>query len=134
MTRDEVLRMLSIAQREARMLRHKYIRCEHLLLAVLKAGDEDTRALMARMGLTYDGLLAQISALKRPVCAADARFKLGAGTRRALQTARKQAGERPIASGDLIYGVVSRSPLVRRLLARLDVDTDALLTALYARA
>lgn len=105
----------SLALEEALMVKHKYIRSEHLLLALLRMPDARAALELGGAGIGYDAVAAQVRALTRPVCAADERHELSANAARIMQTAR----ETPDApSRALLYTLVRQSPLVRKLLTR----------------
>ncbi len=105
--------LLTQARAEARRVLHKYVRSEHLLLALLRITDPALREELQRVGMTYEAVAQQVSSLARPVCAADEKQTLSANAERIVQVAQ---GSDEDASRALLRALVLRSPLVRKLL------------------
>lgn len=108
---------LAQAQAEAQRFGHKYVRTEHLLLALLAEPDSGLRQRLDAAGLDYAGFSALVAGLNCPVCGAEATLELSAGAKRALEAARHFASGESPDSVHLLRGILQVSPLVRELLA-----------------
>lgn len=124
--------LMARARQQAARYRHKYIRSEHLLLALTEQPDAAVARYLRRAGVDHDALAGQVAALRRPVCAADEQMVLAAAADRALQAAREYAGQADPPPLSVLYGVLRMSPLVRRILSGLGADPAALLEQLEA--
>ena len=72
------------AQAEARRFRHKYVRAEHLLLALLYQSDSPAAKRLQAAGISYAGFSAHVARLNCPVCGAEEKLVLAEGARRAV--------------------------------------------------
>jgi ATP-dependent Clp protease ATP-binding subunit ClpA len=109
--------LLALAQAEARRFRHKYVRAEHLLLALLRQTGSPAAQRLQAAGVTYAAFSARVSGLNCPVCAAEEKLELAEVAKRAVQAAQRFAGQVPPDSLDLLRGILQVSPLVRKMLA-----------------
>lgn len=119
---------LHLAREEAQRHRHKYIRTEHLLLALLRQPETSTHQQLTTAGLTYDAFAGHVGTLARPVCAADETLELAAGSVRALQTALQLAGDDAPDNGHLLRGILQNSPLSRRILTTMGINVEQLIS------
>jgi ATP-dependent Clp protease ATP-binding subunit ClpA len=99
--------LLELAREEVRRFRQKYIRCEHLLLALAR--------LDSSLDLDYEALSAQIAKLPYPTCGAEEKLELANGAQRALDAARKQTSGDKLDSQVVLQNILRYSPLARRI-------------------
>jgi hypothetical protein len=59
----DVKKTLELSLREALRLGHNYIGTEHLLLGMLRNGDDDAVEVLTRLGVTHDGIEAAVLAM-----------------------------------------------------------------------
>jgi hypothetical protein len=109
---DELLRL---ARGEVRRFRQKYIRCEHLLLALAR--------LDSSLNLDYEALSERIAALPYPTCGAEEKLELANGAQRALDAVQKYEGR--LDSQQLFESILHHSPLVRRMVSDISQSRDA---------
>lgn len=117
--------LLCRAQAEARLHRHAYVRAEHLLLGLMADEDGVVNRFLTSYGVSADAVRAEINALARPVCAAEAHMTLAAVTERSILWAAGQEGNAPFDLR-LLEGILRYSAVVRDLLERLGVDCQSL--------
>lgn len=122
--------LIPIAQNEAQQFRHKYIRAEHLLLALLRLPVDPASNLLQQHGIDYAALAARVHELSCPLCEAEETLELANGAVRALQIAQSTAGDEPLHGGHVLGGILQVSPLVRALLTELGVKLATLIPAL----
>jgi ATP-dependent Clp protease ATP-binding subunit ClpC len=115
------LRVLTLAQEEARRLNHGYLGTEHVLLGLLREPDGAAARLLADLGVGLDNVRARVEAIvgmgaadltsgrcRRPAAAGELRFAPRA--KRVLQRAAEEADRRHDARvGDLhlLLGIVA---------------------------
>jgi ATP-dependent Clp protease ATP-binding subunit ClpA len=109
--------LFALAQAEARRFGHKYVRAEHLLLALLRQPENQAAQRLQAAGVTYAAFSTRVAGLNCPVCAAEEKLELAAVAKRAVQAAQRFAGHVPPDSLDLLRGILQVSPLVREMLA-----------------
>jgi ATP-dependent Clp protease ATP-binding subunit ClpA len=118
--------LIPLAQHEARQGGHKYVRAEHLLLALLQLPRDPAYALLQAQGVDYATLAGAVRGLPCPVCAAEPSLELANGAQRALQSAQALAGAATLHGGHILSGIVQVSPLVRSLLTQVGVELPLL--------
>src|SRR5687768_9528358 len=101
--------LLEVARGEVRRFRQKYIRCEHLLLALAR--------LDSSLDLDYEALSAEVAKLPYPTCGAEEKLELANGAQRVLDAARKQTSDDKLDSHVVFQNILHTSPLVRRILS-----------------
>ena len=116
--------ILALARDEARRYRHRYIRGEHLLLALYRDGGPAAAALRAA-GVEEARLDRAVAAMPCPTCEADEKLTPSATARRALELA-----EQPVTPSRLLDALLNHAPLVRKLLAEIDVSAQDVWRAL----
>jgi hypothetical protein len=99
--------ILEFAREEVRRYRQKYIRSEHLLLALLRL-DEN-------LPIPYATLAARIEHLPYPTCGAEETLELAAGAKRILVQSY-QHGQGELDSQTLFAAILDNSPLLRRII------------------
>ena len=99
--------LLAFAREEVRRFRQKYIRCEHLLLALAR--------LDSALDLDYATLSSEIAKLPYPMCGAEEKLELANGAQRALDAARKQIYDDKLDSQIVLQNILRYSPLARRI-------------------
>lgn len=98
--------LLTLAREEVRRFRQKYIRCEHLLLALLR--------LDTSLEVDYDRLAQHVAQLPHPTCGAEEKLELANGAQRAL------AAVQELDSKMLLGSLLQQSPLLRRIMVEID--------------
>jgi ATP-dependent Clp protease ATP-binding subunit ClpC len=120
--RSDVVR----AQEEARALGHNYVGTEHLLLAFVAAGE----SLATKLGLTYDGVLAQVlTIIGRGEGAAPGAMRFTPRTKKVLELALREALKRGGGvTSDLVLLAIAREGegVGAQILLSFDVDADAI--------
>lgn len=107
------------ARKEARINHHKYIRTEHLLLALLTVSDRQQSA------VNLDCIRDAVSAMRCPTCDAEERMELSASAQRAYKLAQEAASPQPVQAHHLLVAILNSSGTVGRLLASCDIDAEA---------
>ena len=102
--------LLTIAREEVRRFRQKYIRCEHLLLALLRLDES--------LPIDYDRLAEHIAQLPYPTCGAEETLELANGAQRALSTVPE------LDSKMLLENLLQHSPLLRRIVENIDAASQ----------
>ena len=110
--------LLDIARGEVRRFRQKYIRCEHLLLALVQLDDS--------LGLDYAALSERIAELPYPTCGAEEKLELAQGAQRALDAVRRSATEDGLDSQVVLQSILQNSPLVRRIVSEISQDKNSI--------
>lgn len=118
--------LIARARHEARAFQHKYIRTEHLFLAVLHQMSSNHQHVLSEHGLTYDCFQAEVATLSCPVCAANETMILTPSAQRSLIRAQQHCQCARPDNTLLLSSIIETSPLVRRLLQQCSVDTDHL--------
>lgn len=111
--------LLTFAREEAQHYHHKYIRTEHLLLALLRMADD---SLIDMWGLNPHRLKKAVGGLNCPICAAEEKMELSAGASRALDTAKSLAGDGVLHPNHVLRGIIQLSPTVRNLMLSCDIN------------
>jgi len=107
------------AREQAKQHHHKYIRTEHLLLALL-AKDE----MVADMPVSLDiaCIRQSIAMMRCPTCDAEEKMELSASAQRAYELAQNIASSQPMKFQHLLYGILQSSSTVQRVLESCNVD------------
>ena len=110
------------AREEAKRYQHKYIRTEHLLLALLNMG-----ALENILPIFDTTCIHQAVAVMRcPTCSAEEQMELSASAKRAYQLAESYASSHRMQSRELLLGILESSQNVPRLLSSCGVNVSDL--------
>lgn len=116
--------LLSLAREQAQAHHHKYIRTEHLLLALLSMVDTATHRVW---GLNLSQLTQALESLPCPTCAAEEKLELSAGASRALEMAESLSDDGKLYPNFVLIGIIQMSPTVRNLMASCDINCMRLL-------
>ncbi len=108
--------LITQARDEAKRYHHKYIRTEHLLLALLRLGWLELSE--ANIKCLYDA----VAVMRCPICSADEKMELSASAVRAYQLAETYAGDGQIDVEHVVLGLLQSSLTVSRLLASCDMN------------
>ena len=104
--------LLDLSRREVRRFHQKYIRSEHILLALLNLDS----SCADEFQITYEELSSAIAKLPVPTCGAEEKLELAMSAKRALSIAQNQSeAENNIDTGVLLTAIIKNSPLLRRL-------------------
>lgn len=116
--------LIEHARDEAKRYHHKYIRTEHLLLALLRDVD---------LPIDVDRIRLSLSVMQCPTCDAEEQMVLSASAQRAWHLAKDYAGGHPITEQHLLLGILQSSLTVQRLLASYGLDTPALIADIESK-
>jgi ATP-dependent Clp protease ATP-binding subunit ClpA len=103
----------TIAREEARRFHHKYIRSEHLLLALLRLSTMQTP-------LSYEEASQAIQGMRCPTCGAEEKLIFAEGAKRAMAHAKALAGDGEVSAEHVLAGILAYSPIARKLLGDSD--------------
>lgn len=112
------------AREEARRYHHKYIRTEHLLLALVAHYD---------MSLDMTCIRSSVGLLKCPTCSAEEQMELSASALRAWQLAEGYAGEQTVTVNHVLLGILQSSLTVPKLLETCNIDVPMLVANLESK-
>ena len=98
-----------LASEEARRFHHKYIRSEHLLLALLRLSNTQTP-------MSYEEASQSVHEMRCPTCGAEEKLIFAEGAKRAIAYAKELAGEGEVSAEQLLAGIKAYSPIARKLL------------------
>jgi ATP-dependent Clp protease ATP-binding subunit ClpA len=99
----------TLAREEARRFHHKYIRSEHLLLALLRYPD-------FALPIRYEDASLALSEMQCPTCEAEEKLIFAEGAKRAIAHAQDLAGSGKLSAEHILAGIVAYSPIARKLL------------------
>jgi len=116
--------LLKHAHQEAGRFNHKYIRTEHLLLALLHDRQLGHNQAVEPLGLTYTTIEAAVGSLRCPICAAEDTMELSAAAKRILEQIDM---DKP---AQMMMQLIHSSSMVRKLLADSQIDLHRVLDAL----
>jgi hypothetical protein len=102
--------LLTLAREEVHRFRQKYIRCEHLLLALLR--------LDTSLEIDYDQLAKRIAQLPYPTCGAEETLELANGAQRALTAIQESDSEM------ILQSLLQHSPLLRRIIENINAASQ----------
>jgi ATP-dependent Clp protease ATP-binding subunit ClpA len=102
-----------LAREEARRFHHKYIRSEHLLLALLRLSNVQTP-------VSYEEASQSVNAMRCPTCGAEEKLIFAEGAKRAIAHAKELAGDKEVSAEQLLAGIKAYSPIARKLLGNGD--------------
>jgi ATP-dependent Clp protease ATP-binding subunit ClpA len=97
------------ARDEARRFHHKYIRSEHLLLALLRMSNIQTP-------VSYEDVSQAVNEMHCPTCGAEEKLIFAEGAKRAIAHAKELAGDSEVSAEQLLAGIKAYSPIARKLL------------------
>ncbi len=116
--------LIAQARDEAKRYHHKYIRTEHLLIAVLHSGD---------LGLDVDCIQAAIAFLRCPTCDAEEQMILSASAQRAWELAESYADGQLLTHEHVLLGILHSSLTVRKLLESCDMEVSTIVADLEGK-
>ena len=99
----------SLAREEARRFHHKYIRSEHVLLALLRVAN-------GQMPISYEDVSQAVNEMRCPTCGAEEKLIFAEGAKRAIAHAKELAGDGEVSAEQLLAGIKAYSPIARKLL------------------
>jgi ATP-dependent Clp protease ATP-binding subunit ClpA len=102
-----------LAREEARRFHHKYIRSEHLLLALLRLSN-------MQAPISYEEASKALSEMRCPTCGAEEKLIFAEGAKRALAHAKELAGEGSLTNEHVLAGILAYSPIARKLMGEYD--------------
>jgi ATP-dependent Clp protease ATP-binding subunit ClpA len=108
----------TVAREEARRFHHKYIRSEHLLLALLRFPE-------AQAPIRYEDAANALSEMRCPTCDAEEKLIFAEGAKRAIAHAKELAGQGELSAEHVLAGIVAYSPIARKLLLNRRDTEDA---------
>lgn len=114
---------MTLAHEEAKRHRHKYIRTEHVLLALI---DYDSTRDELNLHVPTDCIRKAIAMMHCPTCDAEEKMELSASARRAIERIQSPASLQPITVLHLVYSILQSSVTVPRILSTCGVDITAL--------
>lgn len=128
---DSAREAITLAQDEARELRHNYIGTEHLLLGLLHVRDASGTEMVRMIGLDLETGRAQIRhTIGRGVAASSGHIPFTERAKRALGEAAREANRlrhRSLTPSHLLLGLLSdEDNLARRVLTESGIDPDDL--------
>jgi ATP-dependent Clp protease ATP-binding subunit ClpA len=99
----------TLAREEARRFHHKYIRSEHLLLALLRMAN-------GQIPISYEDVSQSVNEMRCPTCGAEEKLIFAEGAKRAISHAKELAGDGVVSAEQLLAGIVAYSPIARKLI------------------
>lgn len=115
--------LINRARDEAKRYHHRYIRTEHILLALLEFADESTRN---RWGIDRDCIRQRVALMPCPTCNAEEKMELSASASRAFALAQNLAEEQILTLDNWLTGILQSSHTVQNSLSACGVDIHAL--------
>ena len=112
------------AREEAKRYHHKYIRTEHLLLAMLD------KYPIEQLTQNSECIRQAVAIMHCPTCDAEEKMELSASAKRAFQLAPSIAVSQPLQSHHLLLGILQSSQTVKRLLETCGVNLAMLIESL----
>lgn len=109
-------RLITQARGEAKRYHHRYIRTEHLLLALLSLGW--LKLPEANIKCLYNA----VAIMRCPTCSAEEKMELSASAIRAYQLAESYAGDEQIEAEHVVLGLLKSSLTVSLLLTSCDMN------------
>lgn len=110
-------RLIQQAYVEAKRYHHKYIRTEHLFLALVNLG------WLEEFDIDMACLLQAVALMRCPTCSAEEKMELSASAKRAHELALQYAGNAPLNTQHTLLGILRSSVTVSRLLANCGIDS-----------
>jgi|GEM_PF-1763451 len=123
----EIDTLMTQARDEAKRYHHKYIRTEHVLLAMFQQVE------VTEYGIEADCIRSGVAMMNCPTCSAEEQMILSAGAERAMQLAQDYAGQQPLMTSHLMLGILNSSITCGRLLASCGVDVTLLVTDIESK-
>lgn len=115
--------VLTYAREEAARAGHKFVRSEHLLLGLLRLGENSTAHLLP---VSYAQVAAQVETLPCPVCSAAQTLALTPRAQQSVDTAVANARTEAGLLNQLLFTLIRESLLVRQLLHGAGVPAEML--------
>lgn len=119
--------LIRLARGEAKRYHHKYIRTEHLLLALMDIVVPDDPA-WQNLDIYY--VRQGVAMMRCPTCDTEEQMELSVSAQRAYKLAQSYAAGHPVEARQLLRGLLQSSLTVQRLLRSCDVNLDQLLQSL----
>lgn len=116
--------LMAQARDEAKRYHHKYIRTEHLLIAVLNSSD---------LGLDVDCIRSAIAFLRCPTCDAEEQMILSASAQRAWELAESYTDGQSLTHEHILLGILQSSLTVRKLLKSCGVEVSTIVADLEGK-
>lgn len=117
------------ARDEAKRYHHKYIRTEHLLLAMF----HQDALYFTDLGIDVACIREEVASMHCPTCDADEQMVLSASAERAWQLAQSYAEGQTVTEQHVILGILQSSLTVRRLFESCGVDVSTLVANLESK-
>lgn len=115
--------LINRAREEAKRYHHRYIRTEHILLALLEFADESTRN---RWGIDRDCIRQRVAFMPCPTCSAEEKMELSASASRAFTLAQNLADGLVLTLDNWLSGILQSSLTVQNSLSACGNDIHAL--------